>query len=48
MRNVILRYVFNSDSCFYLMKFLSRENGMLHLSASFIFAWDVNGMLCPT
>jgi len=31
MRNVILCYVFNSDSCFYLMKFLSRENGVLHI-----------------
>ena len=30
MRNVILRYVFNSDACFYLKKFLSRENGVLH------------------
>ena len=29
MRNVILRYVFNSDACFYLKKFLSRENGVL-------------------
>ena len=33
MRNVILRYEFNSDSCFYLLKFLSRANGVLQEEA---------------
>ena len=42
MRNVILRYVFNSDSCFYLMKFLSRENGVLQFTCVLIGGLNQN------